>query len=374
MFCDVPHNSLLVQPNGNLSLCCSGNHEVNIGHISEVDDLFSQWQDHSFAKLLREDDPSAINKMCSHCYKQDHQTRWDTVRDFHGYLKKDGKIRYLEYTPSNICNQACVGCNSYYSSMWQPLEDELQDLDFPLDQRASDQYGFGAYGHSLYKMTTADIDKIIKILPDLQTVCIKGGEPFADINNYRILKELFEVNPDVRVFITSNISHVPKQYLELLKDRDVRLSVSIDGTDDLYNYIRSSSFDKTIDNLKQLRHYIKTISVGTYLSIYNMWSIDKFIDEMLQYDIDAITIQDWIERPNYIAPQYLLTEDQIKDYYSSVKLPQSDILIVRNFYKLKSMYKQKHHDNFKIYNRWMNSKRQILSEEIVPQLVDIINN
>ena len=63
------------------------------------------------------------------------------------------------------------------------------------------------------------IEKIIKHLPHLEVINIKGGEPFADPTNFRILEELVKVNKDCRIEIISNVpdSEV-KQALNALID------------------------------------------------------------------------------------------------------------------------------------------------------------
>ena len=34
-------------------------------------------------------------------------------------------ITVLEIDTSNICNLTCAGCDSFFSSMWKPIEDEI---------------------------------------------------------------------------------------------------------------------------------------------------------------------------------------------------------------------------------------------------------
>ena len=48
-----------------------------------------------------------------------------------------------------------------------------------------------------------------------ERICIKGCEPFADIRNLRILKKLFEVNPDCIVNIVSNCQTITKEAMDI---------------------------------------------------------------------------------------------------------------------------------------------------------------
>ena len=65
---------------------------------------------------------------------------------------------------------------------------------------------------------------------------IKGGEPFADPNNIKILEKVAKTNPKCRIEICTNFQLVTDKVIELLyKIDEVHVQASIDGIYKLYN-------------------------------------------------------------------------------------------------------------------------------------------
>ena len=63
----------------------------------------------------------------------------------------------------------CVTCSGKYSSKWAPYE----------ENSIFDRNENHKFHTSLYKMNDKDVEKILKIIPGLEHLTIKGGEPFA---------------------------------------------------------------------------------------------------------------------------------------------------------------------------------------------------
>ena len=55
-----------------------------------------------------------------------------------------------------------------------------------------------------------------EVLPKLELMIIKGGEPFADDNNISILENLFNVNKSCQVSIVTNMSVLKKKHIQVL--------------------------------------------------------------------------------------------------------------------------------------------------------------
>ena len=80
-----------------------------------------------------------------------------------------GKVQYLEYTTSNVCNQKCVMCSSKFSTQWADIESI-----------------FGRKSYPTQSLSDKSIDKIIKIdkillylfsslLSSWSSVCLSEG-------------------------------------------------------------------------------------------------------------------------------------------------------------------------------------------------------
>ena len=138
---------------------------------------------------------------------------------------------------------------------------------------------------------------------------IKGGEPFADIRNIRILKKLYEVNPSCRVYIVSNFYTITPEAMEILKMTTGHLDVSasIDGVGRVYDWIRSNTFEHTI---KTMERYYKetglTININVCISLYNFFHLEKILDYFKDKEyIKCISFMNVTSRPPYVDCQLL---------------------------------------------------------------------
>lgn len=400
MYCKVPYNSVTIQPTGQLGICCAQNMGWDFGHISETEDIFQAWSNHSNMKRLKSDvlevSQKEENIACSGCLKfaKVQLNRWHQINnpnypestEWYKRIPIDNKIRFLEFTTSNICNQSCSTCSSFYSTKWIPLEQEAVEMNLPLDEWKTHSGGFNSFGFKHYRMNDSDIEKIFKLLPDLYLLYIKGGEPFADNNNYRVLEELVRVNPTCHVHITSNVSKIPEKYLEVLKKVEyVSLSCSIDGINEIYEYIRSTKFEHTMENIKRW-HSAKIkgyVSLSFNISIHNFYHMPEFFNYFKTNMIDEIyhiKLTNWVRGPEYVSPLFLLTEEEI-DF--QIRLVES-LDLPKNRFSLNGLRGRKNLDKpvtperreelisrFHKYTRFMNYKRGINIYELYPELLHI---
>src|SRR4029079_8116865 len=217
-------------------------------------------------------------------------------------LRKQGRprpIRYLEYTCSNICNQSCSTCGSFFSSKWRDIERE----QFSVEEREV----FGRGINEIQSLTDDDIQKIIAVLPQLSELVIKGGEPWADKNNLTILNAALDVNPDCKFTIISNMQAVSAstcKMLEKVRTRGVKqfaLSASIDGVGKVYDWIRGGSFEKTVKNLETF--YDTTgvqLDLNPFASLHNYFHLDQIIDYFMDKDyVRSINFSNVSVYPHY---------------------------------------------------------------------------
>lgn len=254
--CYVPFNGLTIAPNGDITLCCVASH-FKIANIEDIDDLGEFFRSTVYDDLrnMHLNDHAVLHPACGTCIKKQNRfrTEFHTWNNFD--INPDLKLKYLEFTTSNICNQYCNMCNSYFSSKWAKYEDNP---------------------HPKNTLSAYSIAKIIDVLPEVEHLCIKGGEPFADLNNLPILANVHE-NMDVT--IVSNMRKIPYPFYEELakipKDR-LKINGSIDAVNDVYQWIRSSPFEETLDTIEEL--FFETghkISLCPTVSFQNFFVADK---------------------------------------------------------------------------------------------------
>jgi MoaA/NifB/PqqE/SkfB family radical SAM enzyme len=161
-------------------------------------------------------------------------------------------------------------------------------------------------------MPEENIQQIIDVLPGLEHLVIKGGEPFADENNLKILEELNKVNPTCNVKIISNCSNITDSMLKVLKERaemkePVKIVASVDGVDDLYYWIRSTEFNKTVETLEKIYNATNVpININITVSLYNVYNLldifEFFYNKSYVHVVLAAQAVQW---PRYCSPGML---------------------------------------------------------------------
>lgn len=319
MICKVPSVSLNISSQGYINLCCEAPF-YHIKHIDEIDDLESFFNSSVMDYYNKNKEDSCVK--CLEKIDAGTETFKTRIEKYFVFprenLDKKARsvgmnvpIRHLEFTLSNICNQTCAMCSSFYSNKWQELDKKFINA--------------GRKIHPLTKLSDTAISKIEKILYGLDYIELKGGEPFADIKNFRILKKLVEVNPKCTVHIITNMQRITPEAMSIIKQLpNTKLFASIDGTHKIYDWIRDGNFDKTV---KTMEHYYNetgnTIQIGTTISLYNFFNLldiqDYFSDKKY---IHNIVFDNWVQNLANGAPDLLGKEvynEQISKYQKTLK-------------------------------------------------------
>jgi len=283
--CKWPDHALVIDPQGWLKPCCMvvlGDHHINSIIASDKTEYqistSTEYKDFAYSDLnmhirreLKEKGIEGTNAcdQCASRIKQNgdplstHAAAFDWLNpEWRKY--EPGKISYLEFTTSNICNQTCIMCSSYFSTKWSTID-----------------HLFGTHQHQQISLTEADVEKIISLLPDLHVLHIKGGEPFSDLRNAKILEELAAVNPDCTVWLTSNCSLISKRFMNTLKKfKKVEMVASLDHIGRKYEWIRGTNFNNTLETIKKLNQEAgivpKVVPTVSYFNILDMQEINDF--------------------------------------------------------------------------------------------------
>lgn len=330
--CKHPFTGFYIGPTGNIVLCCMGQ-DVHLAHIDNVDDLELFYNDsimERFRKGLEQGEYSTMLP-CNNCYHMELQNLYPFKVSMGDHFKfknfdddwnawqvnKHRPMRYLEYTLSNICNADCATCNSSWSSKWQELDRKFNRPVTPLQ-----------------KVADKNIAKIEKVLYSLEYLMIKGGEPFADIRNIRILQKLVEVNPNCKVSIISNFHAITTEAMDIIaKLPNVDFVASIDAvTPETYKWIRGGNFEKTIANMKKVSKLTNNkIGVNVTISLYNYFLLDKikkfFIEQEPEGYFKNINFSS-IARENHhtigLLPKqmYNKQQDKLKKHFADANRPK----------------------------------------------------
>jgi hypothetical protein len=304
--CYWPTQGMTIDPLGYVNMCCTS--KTKGPHIDELPSLLDYFISDTYLEA-REDfkveEGYSKYKGCAGCHVNMFQNQPSYPAIFHlgrRYYKTYGSgFNYLELSTSNICNQSCVTCSSYFSSKWKKLE-----------------HLFHRKANKSFSHSKTNIDKIIEVLPYLKQLMLKGGEPFADQRNLRILKELFAVNNKCHIDICSNMQEISKGFRTLIEKyaNNFSFTASIDGIGSNHNWIRGGDFNKSIRNMEELYAACGVkFSITPVMSIYNIKQLreiyDFFIDKPYAYiKYDNINI---VTTPRWSSVLYLLDQEEYDD-------------------------------------------------------------
>lgn len=285
-YCSLAWVGITTDPDGSLRPCCVSSDKIlkddgtafNIG-IDKLETIYNS----NFYKNLRKD---MLNNTyisgCDTCYNNEKYGREsrriisnDTFKSkVYTDTNSDLDIKYLDLRLGNQCNLKCRMCNPINSSM---IEKELEDNSI------LNQY----YQKPLFKNKewfNSEIfeENIGPHLSNLVTFYMTGGEPTLVKKNYDIMQRLIDngQNENVTLIINTNMTNTNPKFYELLKQfKKVIIQMSIDGIDDVANYIRYptnfNDVDNTIKELISLNSSNISLKATPVIQILNL---NKLVD------------------------------------------------------------------------------------------------
>jgi sulfatase maturation enzyme AslB (radical SAM superfamily) len=135
------------------------------------------------------------------------------------------RILMLKLITSYTCNATCISCNSGASSSWAQLNHQTNSK-IPLG-----------------KYQSVDLDKVkTKVdFKELKMLSIIGGEPLYEKKNFELLEHLIEIGNDsvfLSVVTNGSVKLTVRQKKVLSKFKNINFSVSIDGIESVFEYLR----------------------------------------------------------------------------------------------------------------------------------------
>ena len=258
----------------------------------------------------------------------------------------------------------CVMCSSRHSTQWYDYMPHFNR------RHISDS--------KLLKISDSAIAKIKKLIPQLSHVMIKGGEPLSDMKNLELLEYLGEVNPDCTVAMTSNFQGLTNRHINILKKiKNPKIYVSIDGTNEISNWIRGGDFNKVDENIKKF--FLETgqrVQITITTSIYNFFNTNRIFEHFAKRQEIS-----WFQHHNVVAfpkwcdarnlPEDIFEPQMIKNLEMGRKY--SKICQFDNyFYMSNNPYNPEIIEHMKNYTLKMNLIRGFDITDYVPELRAIL--
>jgi MoaA/NifB/PqqE/SkfB family radical SAM enzyme len=344
VICSLPFNSVSIDPAGKLRQCCNSDAGVFAESVQTINTngLINNSSIQRLRSALLQDKKDPI---CDRCWKMEdignksfrHIANENTDHGIHtispkGFSKTIGyeNIRYLDISLGNKCNLACRMCHPGSSSL---LAKQYIELKYTKDTTTTIEFDRSAK------------DKILELInqaPNLASIYLLGGEPLINDFHDEILELLIKLDraKNVTIHYSTNLHTDVEKHLERwAKFKLVEMSVSIDGSDEVYEYIRwPGSWNKVYNNLKKVNEIAsetRNIIPGIAVTAQNLNAgniatlITKIqdIDKNLSFYFIPVTGCNYID----LTPSHIL-ETAIKDI-SVLYDPYNRIQELTNYYK-----------------------------------------
>jgi sulfatase maturation enzyme AslB (radical SAM superfamily) len=247
---------------------------------------------------------------------------FEEIKDDVEKTTSDGTIEKLnlkiwDFRFSNNCNLSCRTCGPLFSSKW-----------------SSDHFKLGIDHQQtgLIDLHDASLfwESVEKNIKTVKEISFAGGEPMVMSEHWKML-ELFEKYSyyDVTLNYSINatkLSYRDKNVLDFWgKFKKVHLSLSIDGVEDTFNYIRNNGkWEEVKKNLLTLHENNIDYWVHPTISILNIFRITELHKTL--FDMGIIPIErkkneKSYDPIDYFSKRFHLNPLYVPDYYSIRTLP-----------------------------------------------------
>lgn len=255
---------------------------------------------------------------------------------------------------SNICNLKCRMCNSGSSNLFRKEVIKNKEL--------MEFYPTGGN-----KPATINNKDLKLFLPNVKRVAITGGEPLVNNEFYKFIDLCIETNTAKNIYlrITTNGTTIPDMLIEKLKQfKNVKILISLDGIENVYEYIR---FPNKWSNIDLNKFATLSNSFDLYvdytLQVYNYLHINKFTNYFNNMGINISYTP--VYEPSWFNVNILPLEE--KEKIRKFKLPMIQNFITLTDYNLNEINKFK-----KITDIFDKIRKQNFKNEL-PELYEIIS-
>lgn len=354
-FCIAPWTHTFISPQSERRLCCASREEFDFAR-QYLDSNFEnqdtskeyrptslkEYWNGSFIKSIRKKMLNGeIPDECSVCHHK--ELTLSTYRDYFNKelfphliqdaikdTAEDGSISTMpksyDYRFDNTCNFSCRMCGDQLSSKWEKekVENNLWDED-------TDPWLVPKLNKEIKNfqknVVTAEFNYALKN-NQIEEIYWVGGEPLLWDIHWKSMQYLVETNQACNTIIryNTNLSLVSKGELNLFDDllihfKKVILLVSIDGAEDIGEYIRTGlKWKYWLDNLKKakecsLKNQNVELALDITLTLPGLFSLKKMIDlsndlkiniyPKLVYAFDASIILSPLALPKEILTEIL---------------------------------------------------------------------
>jgi len=310
-FCMLPFMHIYGSAGGDMVPCCEAQ-ELPLNNPGES--ALESWNNEHYRELRRALANGERPKRCEVCWhnedsgivsnrQQWEKDNWDTFSDIIS-VNDDYSVNnpplWVELKVSNFCNLKCIMCSTHSSYK------RVSDLDI-ISKYTSD-------GYETRLLRPTDLFASLNEWPDLwenvHTLQFTGGEPIINQEHYDLLAGIPEhVKKNIKLRYATNISYIKFKKYDLVEIwrqfKHVNIKVSMDGIEDVYNYIRQDGdWDTVYNNMLVLNAEPDIdLAVGITVQSHNVFQMPEFYDFWRKSPIDIKFITaNILQTPKYLSP------------------------------------------------------------------------
>lgn len=296
-FCPLPWNSINLRNNGDMRICCNTNSYSPQRGIMKKEDGTpynagkDDWNEARNAEILKEVRVSMMkgewHPECTRCkkeeesgirsrreYENDDWGKWFGDMSLEKVLpitEEDGTIdttkqdiEFMDIRYGNFCNLKCRMCGPTDSHKWYDdfvkttgrthYKDTHETIQLTKNSKGkwhTDQYDWFQNNNRYW-------DNFEKYGPNAKKLYIVGGEPLIIAEHQESLERLVASGKagKIQLEYNTNLTMVPDRLVHLWEQfKQIRIGVSIDGIDDVFNYQRTpAKFDAVYKNMMTLQN------------------------------------------------------------------------------------------------------------------------
>lgn len=225
------------------------------------------------------------------------------------------EIPTMEIKLNNLCNLKCRMCNPIDSTSWNDWE-QVEEFYKKEDNFLVDKIVKLNLKNKPYLDSFDDSDNwwssFEKLLPYFRRVEFAGGEPLMDPQHYKILDALKPYGQNIEIKYATNGTTLGIKGGRTIHDywphfRSVAVNVSIDGLDQVYNYVRGNSdYPEVVSNIKEIQKIpnVRRIVGAVAVQVSNVLILDQMIEEFLD-NLGIFFYTNMVRYPNVLSPQVL---------------------------------------------------------------------
>ena len=304
-FCVLPFMHSFVT-HSNIGPCCAytKNPKLNSYH--------QYWESEQLKKIKDNMLNDIRDNGCAICWKKEdrgfpslrnhsNEIYKHLIQDIINGKKKDQPV-VLDLRLGNLCNLKCRMCNSEWSS--QIADEILSNPD--LEWQDVPKEKITTLNYDAWEVLDKWIDKVDRVF-------MTGGEPTIIKKNIEYIEKIIksERSKDVNLIFTTNATNINKEFLNIVdKFKSVHFAVSIDGVNDLANYIRyPSNWNQIKNNLHTIGQGNFGVGINTTIQWLNMTRLNEMFDFIESYletgpkQFAGIWFQ-LVTDPIYLDPMY----------------------------------------------------------------------